>query len=39
MVMNILSDDLEQIHAVNLKTRIPAEPSLLSLNMGLMTTK
>lgn len=36
MVMDALSDDMDQIHAVNVKTRTPSELNVLNLGLGIM---
>lgn len=36
MVMDALSDDMDQIHAVNVKTRTPSELNVMNLGLGIM---
>lgn len=36
MVMDALSDDMDQIHAINVKTRTPSELNVMSLGLGIM---
>jgi hypothetical protein len=36
MVMDLLSEDMQQIHAINLKTRAPSELNVLTLGFGVM---
>lgn len=35
--MEAISDDMEQIHAVNLKTRTPSELNVMTLGLGVMS--
>lgn len=39
MVMAALSDDMEFIHAINLKTRTPTDLNVLNLGIGIMPEK
>jgi len=36
MVMDALSDDMDQIHAINVKTRTPSELNVMSLGLGII---
>lgn len=36
MVMDALSDDMDQIHAVNVKTSTPSSLNVMSLGLGVM---
>jgi hypothetical protein len=36
MVMDVISEDMAGIHAVNLKTRTPTELNVMNLGLGIM---
>jgi hypothetical protein len=35
MVIEALSDDMDKIHAVNLKTRVPSPSNILNISLGI----